>query len=83
MPRNLYNRVELLTPVAGDDTRDELTDVLDRAFADNTSSWELSADGSWRRLEPGDGEPRSLQKELLAIHSARAKDAATEAVVPA
>jgi len=82
MPRNLYNRVELLTPVSDDELRGDLGDVLDRAFADNTGSWELESDGSWRRLEPGDGEPRGLQRELLAIHAARAKDAAAEAVVP-
>jgi polyphosphate kinase len=83
MPRNLYNRVELLTPVTDPESREELTDVLDRAFDDNTQSWELSADGSWTRLEPGDSEPRSLQKELMAIHGARAKEVAAEAVVPA
>jgi polyphosphate kinase len=83
MPRNLYNRVELLTPVTNPESREELTDVLDRASADNTSSWELSADGSWRRLEPGRDEPRNLQKELLAIHGARAKETAAEVVVPA
>ncbi|MGH2923997.1 MAG: polyphosphate kinase 1 [Solirubrobacterales bacterium] len=83
MPRNLYSRVELLTPVTEGESRAELTDVLDRAFADNTSSWELGSDGSWRRLEPGENEPRNLQKELIAIHSARAKEAANEVVVPA
>jgi polyphosphate kinase len=82
MPRNLYNRVELLTPVSDPESRDELVDVLDRAFADNTASWALDADGSWRRLEPGGSEPRSLQKELLAIHAAQAKEATAGAVVP-
>jgi polyphosphate kinase len=29
---------------------------LDTALADNTQAWELSADGSYRRIRPGDGE---------------------------
>ena len=58
MPRNLYNRVELLTPIFDDKVRAELIDVLDRSLADNTNSWELGADGTWTRRRP-DGEPRS------------------------
>src|SRR5258708_2219596 len=32
MPRNLYNRVELLSPVEDPANRDQLTEALDRAF---------------------------------------------------
>ena len=32
MPRNLYNRVELVTPVEDEANREQLTDVLDRAL---------------------------------------------------
>jgi polyphosphate kinase len=77
MPRNLYRRVELLAPVTDDALRDELEDVLDRAFADNTSSWGLRADGSWRRTEPGGDEPRNLQRELMQLHAARSETAAS------
>ena len=70
MPRNLYNRVELLTPVEDPDLQSDLSLVLDLAFADNTDSWELRSDGSWRRRSP-DGEPRSLQREMLKLHGAR------------
>ena len=49
MPRNLYNRVELVTPVEDDKARAELLDVLDRSMADNTNSWELHSDGEWIR----------------------------------
>ncbi len=76
MPRNLYNRVELLAPVQDPGLRGELTDVLDRAFADNTSSWRLEPDGHWRRREPGAEEPRNLQRELIALHTARSQDTA-------
>src|SRR5262245_1708411 len=37
MPRNLYNRVELLAPVEAQGPQEELLDVLDRSFADNTN----------------------------------------------
>jgi polyphosphate kinase len=76
MPRNLYNRVELVTPVEDPGNRDQLTDVLDRAFADNTNSWELGADGGWSRLSPDGDQPRDLQTELLRQHARRAEEAA-------
>ncbi|MGZ5323215.1 MAG: polyphosphate kinase 1 [Solirubrobacterales bacterium] len=81
MPRNLYNRVELLSPVEGPEQLEQLADVLDRAFADNTSSWELGADGAWNRLSPGPGEePRNLQAEMKKLHTARSETAAASAV---
>jgi polyphosphate kinase len=79
MPRNLYNRVELLAPVEDDANREQLIDVLDRAFADNTSSWKLGGDGVWSRLTTNGDEPRSLQRELLEAHAERAEAAARAA----
>jgi polyphosphate kinase len=73
MPRNLYNRVELIAPVEDPANREQLADVLDRAFADNTGSWELGADGGWTRLTPDGDEPRSMQPELLRLHAERAE----------
>ena len=46
MPRNLYNRVELVTPVEDQKIRAQLLDLLDRCLADNTNAWVLGADGS-------------------------------------
>ena len=76
MPRNLYNRVELVTPIFDDKVRAELIDVLDRSLADNTNSWELGSDGTWTRRRP-DGEPRSVQRELIERHTERAASSAT------
>jgi len=56
MPRNLDHRVEVLAPVEGGRTRQELNAILDSVFADTTNSWELAADGSWQRLSPPKGE---------------------------
>ena len=53
MPRNLYNRVELVAPVEDPRIRAELLDVLDRCLADNTNAWVLGSDGNWTRRRPG------------------------------
>ncbi|HEX4563916.1 MAG TPA: polyphosphate kinase 1 [Solirubrobacteraceae bacterium] len=72
MPRNLDHRVELAVPVSAPDARAELLDTLERAFADNQNSWELDAEGAWRRRVPGPGEePRNLQLELAELYAAR------------
>ncbi len=70
MPRNLYNRVELLVPVEDPHLQGELSGILDTAFADNSGSWELSSDGGWTRLDPGEFA-RSLQDEMMASHIER------------
>jgi polyphosphate kinase len=74
MPRNLDHRVELAVPIEAQELREELLDVLERAFADNQNSWDLDADGQWHRNAPGPGEkPRSLQLELAELYAARAR----------
>jgi polyphosphate kinase len=75
MPRNLDTRVELLTPVLDESLRSDLLDTLDRCFADSVNAWELHEDGTWVRHRPDD-EPRSVQRELMAGHAARAAEAA-------
>ncbi len=80
MPRNLYNRVELVAPVIDQANRDQLTDALDRAFADNVNAWELGTDGAWSRRTTNGDPPRSEQGELMERHVRRAEEAAVEAV---
>jgi polyphosphate kinase len=72
MPRNLDTRVELVTPVDDPVLRDDLLDTLERSLADETNAWELGADGIWVRREPQGPEPRSVQRELMTLHAARA-----------
>ncbi len=79
MPRNLDTRVELLAPVRDEGLRGDLADTLDRCFADNVNAWELGVDGSWTRRSAGDGEPRSVHRELMAAHQAEAAEAASQA----
>jgi polyphosphate kinase len=75
MPRNLYNRVELVTPVEDSKIRVQLLDLLDRCHADNTTAWVLGSDGSWTRRRP-EGEPRNVQRELIELHETRAAEPA-------
>jgi polyphosphate kinase len=75
MPRNLYNRVELVTPVQDPRIRGEMLDVLERCLADNTNAWVLGQDGAWRRRRPN-GEPRNVQREMMEQHEARASEPA-------
>ncbi len=73
MPRNLDHRVELAVPIEAEELCAELLDTLERAFADNQSSWDLDGDGVWHRRSPGPGEePRNIQLELAEIYASRA-----------
>jgi len=73
MPRNLDKRVELITSVEDQAARADLLDTLDRSLATDQWAWELRADGGWRKREPGD-PPRSVQRELMQLHAARASE---------
>ncbi|MGB0121502.1 MAG: polyphosphate kinase 1 [Solirubrobacterales bacterium] len=76
MPRNLDSRVELVTPIDDETARDQVLDVLERCFADNTNSWVLDSSGNWSRLQPEGGERRNVQEELRERHHALASAAA-------
>ena len=78
MPRNLDTRVELLAPVEDEDLKSDLLDIVERSLADDTFQWELGSDGTWERRKPGD-EPRSVHRELMVGHAARAAEAAAGA----
>jgi polyphosphate kinase len=73
MPRNLDHRVELAVPIEAEELRAELLDTLERAFADNQSSWDLDSHGGWQRRTLAAGEqPRNLQLELAELYGGRA-----------
>jgi len=80
MPRNLDNRVELVTPVEDAVLREEMMEVLERCFADNANSWELGADGEWTRIARAESEPRhDVQLELRERAATRAAEQLTAA----
>ncbi len=73
MPRNLYNRVELVIPILDERIRAEMMDILDSSIADDMNAWDLDADGQWTRRDGSRG--RSVQREMIEKHSARSADA--------
>jgi polyphosphate kinase len=74
MPRNLDTRVELVAPVEDETPKADLMDTLDRCLADDTDAWDLDADGVWRRRKQQGAEPRSVHRELMVGHAARATE---------
>jgi polyphosphate kinase len=57
MHRNLNRRVEVVAPVKSESISSYLKDVVLEAYLrDNTQARELQPDGSYRRLEPAEGE---------------------------
>jgi polyphosphate kinase len=77
MPRNLDTRVELVSPVDDPALRDDLLDTLERSLADDTNSWDLGPDDVWTRRTQQGPEPRSVQRELMLGHQARAAEGAS------
>jgi polyphosphate kinase len=80
MPRNLDTRVELVAPVEDPVLRDDVLDTLERGFADDTNAWDLQPDGRWERrgADPTGPERRSVQRELMLGHTARAAETTRE-----
>jgi polyphosphate kinase len=74
MSRNLDNRVEIVVPVQDARARQRMTAIFDALLADNTHSWGLRSDGTWRRMRPKKGDrPSSAQASLMRSAVARAR----------
>ncbi len=73
MPRNLDNRVELVTPIENADAKAQVLDSVERCLADDTHTWVLGEDGMWARRERASRKGRNAQSELMKWHSARAE----------
>jgi polyphosphate kinase len=62
MHRNLDRRVEALVRLPGEAQVEKIRSLMDLAFADDTSAWELDGDGTWKH----NGGTVDLQAELIA-----------------
>ena len=66
MDRNFFRRVEVAFPIEDKLLRARVVEeTLGGYLADNTQAWELQADGSYLRLQPGSEAPQSAQVWLL------------------
>ncbi|MGO4596040.1 RNA degradosome polyphosphate kinase [Terrabacter sp. 2RAF25] len=77
MHRNLDRRVEALVRINESAHLAELGDLIDLAFADTTSRWDLGSDGRWVRHHLSDaGDPLDdLQAKLIERHDKRRRKA--------
>ncbi len=81
MPRNLYNRVELIVPIEDERARADLVEILDSSLADDMNAWDLDPEGHYVRRDGSNG--RSVQRELIERHSDRAAEPVSVAAGPA
>ena len=66
MPRNMHNRVEVCFPIDEKRPRDQVLNYgLFNYLSDNTQSWIMQTDGSYKRSRPGNSRPRSAQQLAL------------------
>ncbi len=68
LERNLLHRVETCFPILDPDLAKRVfREGLQNYLEDNQNAWALDADGTYRKVEPADGEaPYSAQATLLA-----------------
>ena len=68
MLRNLDRRVEVLFPVKDPELRARVRDsILRISLKDTAKSWELLADGSYRRRSDGVSEPFNSQEHFMTV----------------
>jgi polyphosphate kinase len=66
MHRNLDRRVEALVRVTDSNARQQLDRMMSLCMSDETSAFELAADGEWRRrVADPDGGPLQNPQEVL------------------
>jgi polyphosphate kinase len=66
MSRNLFDRVEVITPIFQKNLKRELWDYLNLCLKDNRHLWELKSDGTYVQRKPLDKKTEiNSQKELI------------------
>lgn len=65
MRRNLYNRVEVVTPVIEMRTQQRLLRILATDLTNTTGAWELEPSGRYRRLTPADDTTQPIDSQTI------------------
>ncbi|PUA16737.1 polyphosphate kinase 1 [Glaciimonas sp. PCH181] len=67
MDRNLFRRIETAFPILDSKLkRRVIEESLLIHLQDNASAWDMTSDGSYERVSPGDAEPLISQVDLLS-----------------
>jgi polyphosphate kinase len=84
MPRNFVRRVEIAFPIEDPVLRDEIVnEVLPNFLNDHVKARELQSDGTYLRLHPREGEPRSQAQLQVRERSRRQARTLAESQVTA
>jgi polyphosphate kinase len=71
MDRNFFRRVETCFPIEDKRMmRKVLEEGLLNYLSDNTQSWMLGSDGSYKQITPGNNKARTAQSILIEQYSA-------------
>jgi polyphosphate kinase len=66
MPRNFYNRVELMFPIANQELRQRIyREIVAPVMTDNCWAYELGRDGTYKRRTPSAGDSRRDAQEIV------------------
>ncbi len=65
MPRNLIRRIELLTAITDETSQQKIIQVLKLQLNDNANAHELLSDGSYKKIEPKEGQKAINNHKLL------------------
>ena len=76
MKRNLESRVEVVTPVVGENLRAELRYMIDSQLDDYRSGWEMQSDGTYTKRQPrNESDETGSQQHLIDRAKKRVKEA--------
>jgi polyphosphate kinase len=80
MERNLDRRVEAVVPIEDLEAKARIAAIIDVLMADTRRSWQLCADGTYRRTEELNGAPGKI--DAFAVLQAQARASAAPAPAP-